>query len=162
MGEYENIASVRFQDMEDYDAKIIGGLVGTFHSFSALKKLDTINSIQLSYLRLIFTISEDYITVLAVDPDHTDQYYFKVVRTLLECLELAVQETDDENNENNFERLKISIEMIFSLIYEKHPVETIYPGSDKEVITATTKTELNEILRDIYESHEKFFKKVIT
>lgn len=162
MGEYENIASVRFQDTEEYDTKIIGGLVGTFHSFSDLKKLDTINSIQLSYLRLIFTISEGFITVLAVDPDHTDQYYFKVVRILLECLELASGEPSDENTDDTFDRLKISIEMIFSLIYEKHPVETLYPDSDKEMIKATTKTQLNEILKEIYESHEKFFKKVIT
>jgi len=162
MDEYDNIASVRFKDVEDYNTKIIGGLVGTFHSFSNLRKFDTINSIQLTYVRLLFTISEDFITVLAVDPEQTDQYYFKVVRTLLDCLEQANQKPNDVNAEDNFERFKISIEMIFSLIYEKHPIETIYPGSNKELIKETAKAELNKILKEIYGSHEKFFKKVIS
>ena len=43
MGEYDNITTVRLQGSEEYNTKIIGGLVGTFHSFRELKKLDTIN-----------------------------------------------------------------------------------------------------------------------
>ena len=146
---------------EEYDTKIIGGLVGTFHSFRELQKLDTINSIQLNYLRLLFTISENYITVLAVDPDQTDEYYFKVVRSLLDCLDLVSKSTSYDESEDNFYGLKVTIQTIFSLISDNFQVEILYPSADKERIIETSKIEISEMLKEIYDSHEKFFKRVI-
>jgi hypothetical protein len=161
MGEYENVATVKLQDAGDYDTKIIGGLVGTFHSFKELQEIDTINSIQLVYLRILFAISEDYITVLAVDPELSDEYYYKVVRTLLDCLNSANKRSKVAEADNFETQLQISVEMIFTLLFDEDKVNITYPDNNRSDIREKTNSELERILKEIFESHEKFFKRVI-
>jgi hypothetical protein len=161
LDEYDNIAVIKVHDTEDYNQKIIGGLVGTFHSFKNLRKFDTINSIQLNYLRLLFTISHDYVTVYAVDPEQTGEYYFKVVRTFLDCVELATGYLTNGEKENNYKNLQTAIEMVFLLILESKPAQIRFSANDTSEIHDIALIKINEILNDIYQSHGKFFKRVI-
>ncbi len=158
---YNTLASVKFQEA-DYNVNIISGLVGAFQSFGDLRNLDAINSIQFNYLRLLFMISEDYITVFAVDPEHSDEYYFKVIRLFLDCLSLVMERPSSRENEISEEIMNISLDMIFSKILENYRININYIDDDeKESVEEKSKNELDIILKEIYKSHEKFFRRVI-
>ena len=159
---YQVLSSVKFHDSEDYNVDIIGGLVGTFQSFGDLRNIESINSLQFNYLRLLFTIGEDYITVFAVDPEHIDEYYFKMIRLFTECFSLVMDQSLKPDVEIVRDVTNVSLNMIFSLILEAYNVKLQYNEEDeKEDVEAKTKIELNKTLSEIYSSHEKFFKRVI-
>ncbi|OLS29095.1 MAG: hypothetical protein HeimC2_02900 [Candidatus Heimdallarchaeota archaeon LC_2] len=160
---YNILSSVKFHNAEDYDVRIMGGLVGTFQSFGNLRNIDAINSLQFNYLRLLFTIGENYITVFAVDPEHPDEYYFKVIRLFTDCFSLILDTSLTSEKEIIRNMINVSLDMIFSLILDSHSVKIVYNNEDElQEVEKQAKIALNKMLEEIYKSHAKFFKRVIT
>jgi len=135
------ILNLKFQQSENYDTELIGGLTATIQEFAKSGETDHLKSISLEEINLIFISHKKFLVVYTVDPNYPLDQFKDTVEAFIQAFDHCLRK---QEYGTTVDGAAVAVQTIHNLISEDIQIEmelgsvvTIYPFKLRELADKT-------------------------